>query len=167
MLIGIPSRSSSSVIDVGPDLLPNLSPRANHIINTLDLHVRQLAQRMVKWERWLSTKYNSEGSFGGSGMNRTVQSKLTLWQTQVPVPLVRANKAPQYLLNATVKPLALPICLRMIRCRHCYLTVKQRHETCPEQTGEPGISVGYYFLRHPKLANPLVKEEPRGSFSIN
>ena len=78
VLIGIMSSIGSSVSNVLMNRLLHLGPSTNNIIHTLHLNVRQVAQGVVKQERWFHTKGNSKWRLGGGSMNSTIKYKLTL-----------------------------------------------------------------------------------------
>ena len=77
-----------------------------------------------------------------------------------------SHKAAQDLLNTTMETLTLSISLWVISSGKSYFTIQQGHKACPEHTGEPRIPVRDNLLWHPKLADPVIKEQLGGGFSI-
>ena len=78
---------------------------------------------MVQGETGGYTKHNSKWDLSSCGMCRTVHSKFTLRQAQIPIILARAHIASKNLLNSPMKAFTLPISLWVVCCTESYTTL--------------------------------------------
>ena len=76
---------------------------------------------MVQGETGGYTKHNSKWDLSSCGMHRTVHSKFTLQQAQIPIILARAHIASKNLRNSPMKAFALPTSLWVVRCTESYM----------------------------------------------
>ena len=141
MLVGLLLHLGSSFVQHTLHKLNCLLHACNLVRNRCNRTISHLAHSMFQGQHWFATIHNvcryeaRCSTFGG------VKCELREWQCRIPATLACSDQTAKNLLNASVEPLSLPICLRMMSRGHVQLHPQSTSQCFPETRSETWIAI--------------------------